>query len=366
MLLAVVLVLTFALAASATNGAVLDPGPPSIESLSIAQLSSHRATLVAQIDPDQLETTFEFWLEYAVCQNAPPGSAECDAISVAKVGEGTIAAGPTGQYVSATATHLQGGYVYGYWVVARNSAGESRSTQQSFTALPAPAVESESVTGQAPSPVELHATIDPRGQAVYYQFQLVSDPSEYASELECPVFEVVPRLPACTGQYAKGALPIGRLEASYDPQSVSLNLDEAGVQLKVGATYHYRVLVAPAVQTEDTIQWEGPPTVGADESFTVGEDSVTRQNTPTSPSDDGAVGSTGGIGPSAAGGGIELSETASPRMPAFSPPDVRGRRHRPLSCLSAGSARLRRLHRRSLRRSGPARCVRRTRRHRRR
>lgn len=363
-----VLALTFAWVAGSARAAVLDPGPPSIESLSVSQLSSHRATLVAQIDADQLETTFEFWVEYANCQNVPPGYGECDSISVRKVGAGTIPAGPNGQYVSATASHLQGEYVYGYWVVATNSAGERKSAEQTFKALAEPTVEAESVTGQAPSPIELHATIDPQGQAVYYQFLLVSDASEYASELTCPELGVGPvRLPACTGEYSEGALPIGRLEAAAGPQSVSLNLDEAGVGLKVGATYHYRVLVAPAVQTEDTIQWEGPPTVGPDQSFTLGEDNVTPQGKqPVSGTGEDDSEPTGGDGPPAPAGSNQLSVPAPLQTSVFSPPVAHSRRHRPSPCSSAKSAKSRRLHRQSRRRVGPARCARRTPRHRRR
>jgi hypothetical protein len=354
--------------AATAQAAVLDPGPPSIESLSVSQVSSHRATLAAQIDPDQLETTFQFWIEYPNCQNAPPGYGLCESISVRKVGEGTIAAGPNGQYVSATAIHLQGGYEYGYWVVASNAGGESKSPDQSFKALPEPTVESESVTGLAPKPIELHATIDPHGQAVYYQFQLVADPSEYKSELECPELGVeLLQLPACTGEYAHGgALPIGRLEASCGPQSVSLNLAEAGVGLKVGATYHYRVLVVPAVQTEDTIQWEGPPTIGTDQSFTIGEDNVTPQSKPSAAgTDNDSSGQTGGD-PPVTGGSNQLSAPAPLRTPASFPPAAHTRRHHPSPCSSAASARSRHLHRRSLHKVGPVRCARRTRRHRRR
>ncbi len=314
--LAAVGCLAFAAGATA-QAAVLDPGPPSIETLSVSQLSSHRATLVAQIDPDRLESTFQFWIEYADCQNVPPGHGECESISVRKVGEGTIPAGASGQYASATATHLQGEYVYGYWVVATNSAGENKSPEQSFEALPEPTVRSESVSGQAPEPIELHATIDPHGQTVYCQFQLVASSDEYAGELECPVFEVAPKLPACTGQYEKGALPIGRLEAGCGSQSVSLNLDEAGVELKVGATYHYRVLVAPAVQTEDTIQWEGPPTIGADQSFTVGEDNVTPQNKPpVAATDDGGGDSISGDGGRVANAPVPLAVDRPVAKPA--------------------------------------------------
>ena len=50
--------------------------------------------------------------------------------------------------------------------------------------------------------------------------------------------------------------------------SVSLNLAGAGVTLQPGTTYHYRVLVARRVQTEDTIQWEPPTIYGADQTFT--------------------------------------------------------------------------------------------------
>lgn len=360
--------LVFAGVAASAHAAVLDPGPPSIESLSVSQPSSHRATLVAQIDPDQLETTFEFWIEYANCQNVPPGHGECESISVRKVGVGTIAAGPNGQYVSATATHLRGEYVYGYWVVATNSAGERTSAEQTFRALAEPAVEAESVTGQAPSPIELHATIDPQGQAVYYQFLLVSSASEYASELTCPELGVGPvRLPACTGEYAEGALPIWRLEASGAPQSVSLNLDEAGVGLKVGATYHYRVLVAPAVQTEDTIQWEGPPTLGPDQSFTVGEDNIAPQDQPpVSATGDDHSWPTGGDDPPATPGSNQLSLPASLQTSAFVRPVAHTHRHRSSPCSSAKSAKSRRLRRRGLRSAGPARCARRTPRHRRR
>lgn len=368
-----VVALVFAAVATYARAAVLDPGPPSIESLSVSQLSSHRATLVAPIDPDQLETTFEFWIEYANCQNVPPGHGECESISVRKVGSGTIPAGPNGQYASATATHLQGGYIYGYWVVATNSAGERTSAEQTFRALPEPAVEAESVTGQAPNPIELHATIDPQGQAVYYQFQLVSDTNEYASELTCPELGVGPvRLPACTGEYGEGALPIGRLEASGAPQIVSLNLDEAGVALKVGATYHCRVLVAPAVQTEDTIQWEGPPTLGPDQSFVLGEDDVMPQGQPVGSgtgedsSGENNSGLTGAYSPPVAAGSNQFSAPAPPQTPAFASPVAHSHRHRPSPCSSAKSAKSGRLRRRGLRSAGPARCARRTPRHRRR
>jgi hypothetical protein len=339
----------FAWLAGSARAAVLDPGPPSIDSVSVSQVTSKRATLVASIDPDQLVTTYEFWLQYNACQNAPPGYAECYAITVSKVGEGTIAAGSSPQWVSVELKQLQPGYRYDYWVVATNSVGSSKGGG-GFQALPSPTVESESVSGRAPEPITLEATIDPNGQAVYYQFQLVSNTSEYASEPECPVFEVVPMLPACTGEYAKGALPIGRLEAGDVPQKVSLDLAGAGVPLKVGSTYHYRVIVAPSVQTEDTIEWDGPPTLGADRSFTVGEDNVSPVATQPPVGDDA-------VSPSAGGG-------ANPQTQVFVLPHTHVR-WRPASlCRSRGPAARQRARPRRCRRAGPARPARRRRRHR--
>jgi hypothetical protein len=51
-------------------------------------------------------------------------------------------------------------------------------------------------------------------------------------------------------------------------QPVHLDLASAGVTLKPGTTYHFRVIAAKAIPTEDTIEW-GPPTVlGGDQAFT--------------------------------------------------------------------------------------------------
>ncbi|HEY8304369.1 MAG TPA: hypothetical protein VIG42_07250 [Solirubrobacteraceae bacterium] len=286
--------LCVSLPAPTRASAQLDPGPPSIEAVSATSISSKRATLKATINPDGLDTTYEFWVAYAVCQNVPPGHAECEAIAVRPVGEGQIAAGASGDTVSTDFTHLEPAYLYSYWVIASNSLGKPQSATQAFRALPAPAIDSETVSGLAPNPIELGATIDPLGQAVRYQFQLVADPSEYAPEIACP--EPGAGSLICVGTHLAGALPIGFLPANCGPQAVALNLDQAGLDLKVGSTYHYRVIVAPSVQTEDTLEWEGPPTVGADESFTVGEDNVTPLRTPPPPvgSGDGSNQSTSG------------------------------------------------------------------------
>ncbi len=244
------------------------PFPPSVESESVSGITSKRATLEAQVNPGGAQTTYEFWLEYANCQNTPPGSAACMSISVEKAGEGTITAGSSGQRISATVTHLQPSYSYTYWVIATNSAGKTEDAHESFTAAPAPVIAGESVSDVTGTNAELEAQINPEGQNVRYQFQLVNDPSEYTSELVCPE----PSSTICIGTHVQGALPIGlvwgNLENPLAAQPVSLGLESAGVKLKPGTTYHYRAIAAPSVPSEDTIEWEGPPVYGPDQTFT--------------------------------------------------------------------------------------------------
>jgi hypothetical protein len=238
---------------------------PTIESVSATSITSKRARLEATINPGGLETTYEFWATYAVCQG-PPGAVECASIADERWGKGQIAAGPSGQVVTATPKRLSPEYLYKYWVVASNSAGEEQSAHQKLTALPAPVVTSESASGVTSSDGRLEAQINPEGQSVYYQFQLAANASEFPSELECPPrsFSMGCLLP--TEQ--EGVLPVQYRPAGSTDQSVSLDLAKAGVTLKPGTTYHYRVLVAPHVQTEDTVEWEGPPVDGADQTFT--------------------------------------------------------------------------------------------------
>jgi hypothetical protein len=263
---------------------------PSIESVSASQITSKQATLDATIDPGGLETKYEFWVTYFDCQNTPPGDAECESISVGRRGEGEIPAGSTGYDVSTSLVHLEPGYSYTYWVIAGNTAGKTESAYQKFKALASPVVESESASGLAPNSPTLEAQINPEGQAVRYQFQLVANPSEFASELECPESE---RGPLSCGIPVSGALPLGYLPASSKGQTVSLDLASTGVTLKVGSTYHYRVVVAPVKPTEDTIEWEGPPAVGPDQEFTVGEDGISPA-VDTGPSGTGLSGSGSG------------------------------------------------------------------------
>lgn len=260
-------------------------GSPWITGTSATPVTSKRAMLEATINPNGLETKYEFWLESGCgLQKAEPGRANCLWISIGKPGEGQIAAGYGGQTVSLELTGLSPGSIYYYWVVATNSAGSTETphgerpeTGQpgrreigSFVMPPAPVspvpeVDSESISDMTAGDATLQAQINPEGQAAYYQFQIVSESSEFASEIECPLTSE-PLI--CLRTPTRGALPIGYLSAGSDDQSVSLDLAQAGITLKPGTTYHYRIIVAPAVQTEDTIEWKGPSEYGPDKTFT--------------------------------------------------------------------------------------------------
>ena len=138
-----------------------------------------------------------------------------------------------------------------------------------------PAIISESATNVTQHNATLGAQINP-GDApagAFYQFQLVSKASEYASEILCP--PATPGFSACIGTPSASALPIGSIcgECEIEPAAMPVHLDlaTAGITLQPGTTYHYRVLVARRVQTEDTIEWEAPTVFGADQTFTTQE-----------------------------------------------------------------------------------------------
>jgi hypothetical protein len=127
-----------------------------------------------------------------------------------------------------------------------------------------PLIEEESVSGITSTNATLEARINPNGFRAHYQFQLVTDPDEYASEILCP--EPPRSLGFCIGEYAEGVLSIGFI--FKEVTTVSLDLSSEGVTLQPGTTYHYRVLAARAIPSEDTIEWITPIVYGADQTFT--------------------------------------------------------------------------------------------------
>jgi hypothetical protein len=138
-----------------------------------------------------------------------------------------------------------------------------------------PVIGSTVAYGITQSDATLEAPIDPGAlpEGVYYQFQVVANTSEYLPELTCPEHGVPLSKPdGCggpdSGPTTPGALPIGYIEKEPASRYVRLDLAAAGMTLKPGTTYHYRVLAAKRRQSEDTLNWEGPPAVGPDQTFT--------------------------------------------------------------------------------------------------
>jgi hypothetical protein len=192
--------------------------------------------------------------------------------------------GPVGLDLNSAGVALQPGTTYHYRVlVARRVQTEDTiqwepptvyGADQTFTTPSGPpTIESESASKITQTDATLEAQINPQGDQAgdYYQFQLVKEPGEYASEILCP--EPPPQgFSICGGTHSQGALPIGWVcgscEREQAAQPVQLDLASAGVTLKPATTYHYRVIAARAVQTEDTIQWEPPTVYGADRTFT--------------------------------------------------------------------------------------------------
>jgi hypothetical protein len=134
-----------------------------------------------------------------------------------------------------------------------------------------PLIEWTNAWNLTPTDATLGAGIDPAGlpRGAYYQFQVVKNTSEYLSEIACPPWAEFKGIDGCgPGPEVEGALPIGSVPDGTKGETVTVDLASAGITLKPGTTYHYRVLAAKALQTEDTLQWEPPAVLGPDQTFT--------------------------------------------------------------------------------------------------
>lgn len=231
-------------------------GPPSIESESVAHVTASQATLQARINPGGLETSYEFWLEFANCQNEPPGSAMCESISLQRVGVGTVPSSSSGESVSAALGHLQPSYSYTYWAVATNSSGEVVGEHRGFRAAAAasPSIEAESLSHLTSTDATLEAQIDTEGLEAAYEFRL--------SHVACSQHQS-----GCEMAPTPIPLPSGELLGSFLPQTVSIDLGSAGVRLGVGEWF-YAVSATSAAGTSTGAwhEFEAPAPVARTET----------------------------------------------------------------------------------------------------
>jgi hypothetical protein len=231
------------------------PGGPVIESESVSHVTATDAILEAQIYPGGLETSYRFRLEWGCglspnevcplyCNTGPEASPSseatwswCEGRHVVSLPSGQIPASFQAQNVSRDLNEagitLQPGTMYRYSVVATNSAGKAEGAGQTFTTIAgeAPVIESESVSHITETDATLEAQINTEGQETTYQFQLRSPLCRYPAQC-IPIINY--------------SLPSGKLLGSFVSQSVSLDLNSAGVTLQQGKEYLYSVTATNA------------------------------------------------------------------------------------------------------------------------
>ncbi len=216
---------------------------PSIKNASVSKVTATDATLEAQINPNGLETTYQFNLESGCGIEKPePGhGAFCLVIVETSVPPGQIPPSSEDQTVkvdlNAAGVRLHPDTEYRYSVKATNSAGSTMQElaqvfKQTFTTQGPPSIESESVSNITPTDATLEAQINSEGLETTYAFKMWASPCSHRGS-GCELIMDVP-------------LPTGKLLGSFVGQSVSLDLNSAGVTLTPGGEYGYSVTATNA------------------------------------------------------------------------------------------------------------------------
>ncbi|HEY7933891.1 MAG TPA: hypothetical protein VID48_08710 [Solirubrobacteraceae bacterium] len=229
----------YSLEATSSGGTTEGPGhffttapasAPSIGGESVSNITSTDAALEAKINPEGLETTYEVWVGALPCVEEFGGPERCEEDKVA----GTIPGGFSAQTVSvdiAKASHeLKPNSPYLYSFRATNMDGTTYGANKEFKTADAspPSIVSESVSHLTPTDATLEAQINTEGLETTYNFYLQEAPLCLDFGCEVPEREPV-------------ALPAGKLLGSFVGQSVSVELNSAGVTLNPGADYRYWV-----------------------------------------------------------------------------------------------------------------------------
>jgi hypothetical protein len=196
--------------------------PPSIDSESASHITQDSATLEAQVNPQGLETAYEIWV-------LAPCGGEC--LELIQVAQGSLPTGTEDQSVSVdlaprsdTGILLEPETTYAYWVVAKNSAGETKGKHERFTtpAASAPSIDSESASHITQDDVTLEAQINPQGLKTKYE-----------------IWVEAPCGGECIDYISVGH---GSLPAVTEDQSVSVELapqSDTGILLEPNTTYWY-------------------------------------------------------------------------------------------------------------------------------
>jgi hypothetical protein len=269
-LVAMTIALTFLVFSSS---ALASSSPPEVQT-EPAEAIPGGAKLKGKLNPGGLPSTYYFIYARETCD---------EGCTPSKTATGGPLMGDTEQEVPAVeVTGLSGsGGAERYWyiLVASNADGTVYGELVNFTpGASIPSINSESVSHVTSTDATLEAKINPESlqRGVDYQFQLVANTGEYLPVFACPTEGFPANSSFCGGPLASqaGALPIGTTGAGVQGKTVSLDLSaprawwSGTTTLKPGTTYHYRVIAARSVPTEDTIQWEDPIVYGPDQTFT--------------------------------------------------------------------------------------------------
>ena len=139
-------------------------GPPRITNKPTTAIGHEAATLNAEVNPDQIETTYRF--EYG--ETTSYGSE-------VPLGGADIGKGATPVPVSAPLTGLKLGVTYHFRVIAENAFKTTTGPDQSFTTIP-PALLTSYASQVAATEATLNATVNPLGHETTYYFQYGTEP----------------------------------------------------------------------------------------------------------------------------------------------------------------------------------------------
>ncbi len=190
-------------------------GPPRITAKPVTAIGHETATLNAEVNPDEIETTyrFEYGEDTAYGQEAPIGGAD-------------IGKGGAPVAVSASLSALKLGVTYHYRVVAENAFKTTTGPDQSFTTIP-PALTTSWASGVSATEATLNAEVNPLGNETTYYFQYGPQPC-------------APNPAGCTSTPAPPGEDIGAGEAA-----VTKTLKLTG--LEPNSAYHFRVIAINAL-----------------------------------------------------------------------------------------------------------------------
>jgi hypothetical protein len=235
------------LAFAVLPAAALAGSAPAIEGESVSQVTPTGATLEAQIDPNGLYTAYEFQIDTSASYNYTkpdcplplPGFMQCESITdgpplppgLVEPKPEYIPAGFGDQSVSvdlaSIGATLDPATTYHYRIIASNGGQIVEGPDQTFTtpsAGTAPVIESVSLSHLTRTDATLEGKIDTEWLATTYQFYMWSS----CAHERCEYMRAIP-------------LPSGRLLGSFVGQSVSLDLNSAGVTLRDGEEYGWGV-----------------------------------------------------------------------------------------------------------------------------